>query len=130
VEVAFDGSPLAWRAVEAAAGWARQLDATPWITRVDDLDRAPLPADVNETSGLLRAAARLEELGARAEWDVLHGDQPGRAVAYWGAAHGVALYVAGAHSRSGIRELFVGSAANDLVHAANRPVLIAGPASL
>jgi nucleotide-binding universal stress UspA family protein len=130
LEIAFNGSPLAWRALEAASPWARQLGATPWITRVDPLGGPGLPPDVSDTGDLRRAAERLEELGTPAEWDVLHGDDPGTVLSSWGATHGAALYVVGAHSRSGLRELFVGSAANRLIHAANRPVLITGGATL
>jgi nucleotide-binding universal stress UspA family protein len=130
LQIAFNDSPLAWRALEAASAWARQLGATPWITRVDAPGGLGLPPDVSDTGDLRLAAARLDELGTPAEWDVLHGDDPGAVLSSWGATHGAALYAVGAHSRSGLRELFVGSAANQLIHTANRPVLIAGGATL
>ena len=130
VAVAFDDSPLARRAVDAAAVWAHQLGATPWLTRVVAPAAPPVPPDVADSADLQRAAKQLAALGTEAEWEILHGDDPAAALTSWGASHGVALYLAGAHSRRGLRELWFGSVANALVHTADRPVLVAGPATL
>jgi nucleotide-binding universal stress UspA family protein len=127
VQVAYNGSLLAECSAQAGARWARQLGATLWLTRVGDPQSGVASADVTESADLQRLASQCAPLTPDIEWDVLHGNAPGATMCDWGAAHGVALYVAGAHSRGGLRELFIGSVAHDLVHRANRPVLLAGP---
>jgi nucleotide-binding universal stress UspA family protein len=128
VLVGIDGSPLSRRALVAAGHWADQLGAVPWLALVDPPGTAPMTGDLVESADLQRAAAQLETFGLEPQWDVLHDDHPARALATWGASHGAALYVVGAHSRTGVHELVVGSVANQLVHHADRAVLVAGPA--
>ena len=103
------------------------LGATPWLTRVAEPGRFESGGDLVEGGDLQRAGERLDALGLEPEWDVLHGENPATSMISWGKTHGVALYIVGAHSRSGLRELVFGSVANHLVHQADRPVVVVGP---
>ena len=128
--VPVDGSAFSETSLPLAAAWGIGLGATPWIVEV--LDRAAEPGgDVAESSYPKRLAAELGERSHHAvEFDVLHGTDPGRAIAGYADAQGAGLVLMSTHGRSGLRRLTLGSTAATVVHHASCPVVLHRPPRL
>ena len=125
--VPVDGSAFSETSLPLAAAWGIGLGVTPWIVEV--LDRAGVPgSDVIESSYPKRLAAELgERSGHETEFDVLHGAEPGRAIAQYADRHDAGLVLMSTHGQTGLRRLTIGSTAAAVVRAAPCPVVLHRP---
>jgi nucleotide-binding universal stress UspA family protein len=145
--ICFDGSEGARAAVETAASLFASHDAVVacyWqpfgSTRrlgVDLLEFVQDPADINKREELLAdeiaaegaALAKAGGLAARAE-AVPTNSPIAEAILSHAEEIGAVAIVLGAQSRSGLRSLLLGGAANEVVQRAARPVFVAPSARL
>lgn len=127
-----DGSNVSELAVPTAAGLAQALGVPLWVVSVIDPDEMADQVKVNpgavagEASYVHNLAA---EIGAqsriKAEFEVLHEDDPARAIVDFAGADGT--IVMSTHGRSGLRRVFAGSVATDVVAHSRRAVLVSRP---
>lgn len=127
VEVCVDGSPPAEAAVDAAAIWARQLHAVPWLVIVEPPDIGVPLSDVVTSAAIHHPIRALRQAGLSPEWDTLHDDDVADALADAASKLEAAIVVAGTHGHSGFRQAVLGSVAGGLVQRAVCPVLLVGP---
>lgn len=128
--VALDGSALAGQILPTVAGWASELDLTPWLFQVFP---ALMPLDVGsddfyETGYVHQQAQRLaDEDDVKAEWDTIHHGKPASAIVQFAQAHQPSLVALTTRGRSGYGRLVMGSTALEVAHRATVPVLVARP---
>lgn len=122
-----DASSFSENVVAEAAGWARALGAQLWMVEVVDPKVVPVGAGGQESSYVHRLAKELRDSGLDLEWEVLHDDRPGRAIATYAAAQPGTLVALATHGRSGLRRAVVGSVAGDVLHSATVPVVVLQP---
>jgi nucleotide-binding universal stress UspA family protein len=126
-----DGSDESQRTIEPARRWAQMLDAPLWLVEVVEPEAAvelSKAGDVFETAEVARLARRV---GGIDGWDVLHGEDPDRALADMAASatHPVGVLVMATHGRTGWDRVRLGSVTASTVRQATAPVLVvpAGP---
>ena len=117
VMVPCDGSDFSEEALPIARAWADRLDVP--MTVVSVLDEKAASAGSGETNYVHNLA---EQFGA--QWDVLHGPDPARAIADYADAQ---LIVMTSHGRSGFSRLRLGSVATETTRWATAPVVILNP---
>ena len=125
VVACLDGTHFSEEILDEAAGWARDLRVPLWLYEVvePDIDRR----GVFESNSLIYAARFLAGEGLDVEWDVLHGDHPGRTLV--GAAQdqpGTMLVVA-TRCRSGAAAVFAPGVAHELIRHSPGPVIVKHP---
>lgn len=122
VVVPCDGSSLSEQAIPIAAEWAERLDVDLWIVTVIPVDGARSGVRAFEHTYVERLAH--EPVAAGAQWEVLHGDDPARAIAEWSDGD---LIVMTSHGRSGLSRLTLGSIASGTARWATGPVVFFVP---
>ncbi len=121
--VCLDGSDDAARALDPARRWSVLLDLPLWLVTVAP---AGAPLDRSQRQDVLESgelAAVAERSGGVEGWEVLHDDDPARALAHLAAAD-VALLVMTTHGRTGWQRLALGSVASAAIRVAPVPVLM------
>lgn len=131
--VCTDGSDASQAVLPVAADWSRALGLEPWLVQVISPE-AVREAELSGAnggaaeSGLLRHLA--QQLGEEASWEVLHGDDPARAVVQYTRSRPFSLVAMSTHGRSGLARVTLGSVAMKVVHDCPAPVLIVRPSDL
>lgn len=124
VVACLDGSDLAERTIEPARRWSVGLGLPLWLVQVV----TPGLTLEQDTGGDVLEGAYLaglaEAVGGVASWDVLHDDDPARALTGLHAAEPVAVLVVATHGRSGWDRLVLGSVTSSVVRHATVPVLV------
>jgi nucleotide-binding universal stress UspA family protein len=134
IVVATDGSPGATLAVEEGAWIAKHLGAKAIFIAVA---KPPLPflgepyyqralsAELRRARAAVTAAAPLaDERQVPHEEEVVEGN-PAEAVLETARARGADLIVVGSRGRGGVTGAVLGSVSTEIVHRADRPVLVA-----
>jgi nucleotide-binding universal stress UspA family protein len=125
--VPVDGSDLSEAALALAAAWGIGLEARPWVVEVLKPD-TPHVADSLESSYPARLARDLAGTSHHeVEFEVLHDDHPGSAIADFAHSIGASLIVASTHGRTGLSRLAAGSVAMEIVRHAPCPVVLSRP---
>ena len=128
--VAVDGSPLSETAIGVAGAWSIGLGAVPWITTVIATGGMG-HHDTVESGYTHQLAHRLERLTRRpVEFEVVHGGDPGLALANFAAEVDASLIVASTHGRTGAARVAFGSVTAGIVRHASCPVVMLRPPSL
>lgn len=119
VVVPCDGSPLSEGIIDDARCWADRLGVPLWLVSCVDpmVTRHPAFEPAAESGQLRRLA-----LEHGAQWEILHGPDPAKAIARWA---GPALVAMTTHGRSGFSRLTVGSVTTAVTRWASGPVLVA-----
>lgn len=129
--VCLDTSELSEAILPLAVDFAKRTGAKPWLVQVLSTERAGLRTvsdTVGESSYLRREARRLhEDHGVKAEWDVLHGDDPGKSIADYARGLPGAMIAMTTHGRSGLSQVTAGSVAHRAIRSAACPVLVLRP---
>jgi len=119
VVIACDGSALSEEIVPDACDWATKLGADVWVVTVVDppgkVHGDAKPA--TESNYVRRVATQID-----ANWDVLHGHDPARALTDWAGPS--SLIALTSHGRSGFSRMTVGSVATAVTRWATGPVLV------
>jgi nucleotide-binding universal stress UspA family protein len=136
IVIATDGSAGASVAVEQGVWLAKMLDAKAIFVSVA---RSPLPvlgdpyyqrvltADLAKARAAIAAAALVaDERAVEYEIEILEGS-PADAILDVARAHAADLVVVGSRGRGAVTGAVLGSVSSDLVHRADRPVLVARP---
>lgn len=138
VVVATDGSAGASVAVEQGVWLAKMLGATVTFVAVA---RAPLPVLGDPyyqralTHDLAKARTAIadavlvaEERHVPCDTEIVEGS-PAQKILDVARAHGADLIVVGSRGRGGVTGALLGSVSSELVHRADRPVLVARPSA-
>lgn len=128
--VCLDGSPLSEAIIDPAADMASATGVDLLLVQVQspDAPETALSQDAAESGYLQARAADIRRRhGLQASWDVLHGKDPGRAIADYVAGFPDALVAMTTHGYTGLRRLAFGSVARDVVHGVGCPVLVYRP---
>jgi nucleotide-binding universal stress UspA family protein len=130
--VTLDGSDFSESVLPVAAHWARSLALPLTLLNVvtPAAQDALRGADVFEDAQLRLVAKRLQDDGLTVDWDVLHSDDPARAIDERLRASDGAIGVMSTHGRNGLRRIVAGSVVMDVVHRTNAPLLVQQPPSL
>ena len=139
VLVALDGTPASEAAVEPALGLARLLDARLHLVRVAPFPRAytspyiPHAVQINQDvvneeeekarSYLAEARTRLVPEGVEVDAEVVVTSQPARGILAEAAEAGAGLVALATH-HGALRRFALGSTADKVVRASDRPVLL------
>jgi nucleotide-binding universal stress UspA family protein len=128
--VCTDGSDAAEAVVPVARQWITDLNLESFAIEVIDRRSVDLmrdaDADVTDNATLSAFAARL---APKTNWDVLHAENAGSAIAGIAASLPASLIAIATHGRSGIARMTVGSTTADVVRQAPCPVLVVPSAS-
>ncbi len=133
VVVPVDGSKLSEASLEVAGDLARALGVPAWvITNIDRKTeaaaRASMEGDLIATeSGYVGRLARSlgKRIGIEVEYEVLHGDDPARAIVDFAGDDGTIVMTT--HGRSGLNRLFAGSVTTGVVAHSRRAVFVWRP---
>lgn len=118
-----DGSELSESILPAAVRWARAGGVPLWLVHVVEV----VGAGAAEANYLKRVSRSLDTSGLDIEFDVLHGDSPGRAIGDFANAEAGALTALATHGRTGLRHATMGSVAMDVTRRAHGPTLVQRP---
>ena len=130
--VATDGSPGANAAVDAAIDFAGQTGSLLTVVCIRQLpEHLGTPLYERAVSNELRqgravienAAVRARRAGVEVESEILTG-QPAEEIVRLATSRDVDLIVVGSHGRGRVATAFLGSVASQIVHTADRPVLV------
>ncbi len=128
--VPVDGSAFSETVLPLAAALGTDLEARPWVVEVLDPDQARIE-DAVESSHAARLARDLtRQTHHDAQFEVLHGTHPGRAIAEFAESIDASLIVASTHGRTGLARLAAGSVAMEMVRHAVCPVVLRRPPTL
>ncbi|SEP04038.1 universal stress protein [Aquisalimonas asiatica] len=128
--VCLDGSPLSEAIIPPAAELARDTGAELFLVQAQepDVHASALSADTTESGYVQRIARQIQkDYGLQANWDVLHGTRPARAISEYVAAMPGAMVCMTTHGRTGLGKLAFGSVARDVIHDVHCPVLAYRP---
>lgn len=130
--VPIDGSANSLRGLDEAIFFARQCQAT--ITGINVisvppsmvLNRRKLEAGSIKAMELLMDAAKTKAArhGVDFHSKIIKGADPGYDIVRFSKNHKIDLIVIGARGLSGIKETFLGSVSNYVLHKSKKPVLI------
>lgn len=127
VLIPVDGSKYSEASIDLAGDWCTDFGATPWIVQVLPAD-GTVSSDLNEGSYAARLASDLgRAIDRPAQFEVLHGNGPARAISDYASTSGVSLIVMSTHGRTGLGRLLLGSVASGVVHTADCPVVLHRP---
>jgi nucleotide-binding universal stress UspA family protein len=127
--VTVDGSDLSETAVGLAGAWGIGMHLRPWVVSV--IEPGPPVADASESGYVAGVAHRLQaRTGRDVEYEVLHGDNPARAIDLFAEDLGAKLIVMSTHGRGGMSRLMVGSVAADVIRRSRCPVVLLRPPEL
>lgn len=128
--VPLDGSPASEQIVPVAEAWAIEFGAVPWLVEVI-APSVHVADDVFESAYPARIADQIRrQTGHHAEYEVLHGDKPSRAIVDFAAGNDCRLVFATTHGRTGLDRLRLGSVAAEVVRHAHCPVVLYRPPKL
>ncbi|WP_290649731.1 universal stress protein [Aquisalimonas sp.] len=130
VIVCLDGSELSEAIIEPAVDMAKETGAQLFLTQAQEPEstHTALTQDASESGYLQRKATEiLKQYGVQANWDVLHGRNPARAITEYVSGFPGAMVAMTTHGRTGLRKLALGSVARDVVHDIHCPVLAYTP---
>ena len=128
--VPLDGSPASEQILPIAEAWAIEFGAVPWLLEVI-APEVHVAGDVFESAYPARLASKLHaQTGHAVEYDVLHGDQPSRAIVDFAESNDTRLIFATTHGRTGLDRLRLGSVAAEVVRHAPCPVVLYRPPHL
>ena len=128
--VPLDGSDHAETILPIAAAWAVEFDAEPWVVEVV-APGVKTPADTTDSGYVARHARDLHQrIGREVEFDVLHHDDPAKAITDAAEYYGVSLVFATTHGRTGLARFRAGSVTADVVRRARCPVVLYRPPRL
>jgi len=127
-----DGSELSEQSLDVAGDLARAFDVDLWVVSVVP-QRTEAAAGVHvghvfaaESGYVKRHATRLaDSFGIRTGYDVLHMDDPARALIDFAGSDG--MVVMSTHGRSGLSRVFGGSVTTGVVAHSKRPVVVWRP---
>lgn len=123
VVVCVDGSDHSASILTDAAEWAKATGRAIWVVVV--ISGNEQPTDVGESAYVQKTA---RSLGVRdVEWEVLHGDDPARAIIQFAELRNAGTIVMATHGRSGVGRLALGSTTVRVVHGAPCPVIARRP---
>jgi nucleotide-binding universal stress UspA family protein len=137
-----DGSSVSEEILPLAASWASSLGMQLWLAHVVEPEAAEALAealerfgltpsdDVREDNYLRLVAGDLARGGVEANWDVLHGHDPARAIVDYANAQALSLLALSTHGRSCWARVAIGSTAAKVVHDSPCPVLVMRPRGL
>jgi nucleotide-binding universal stress UspA family protein len=130
--VCLDTSPLSEAILPVAAQFARRSGARLWLVEVISPHQKGTgmsgPDVAGEASYVRQQADKLRrEHDVRAEWEVLHGDDPARTIADYAAGMAGTLIAMTTHGRSGMSQIIAGSVAQSTIRNARCPVLVVRP---
>lgn len=120
IVIATDGSAGAREALETGLSLARESRAVATLVYV----RSPGSEPAQARAVLGEAAALAEQADVEFETEILEGN-PARRVAEIARLHDADLIVVGSRGRGAFAGAFLGSVSVELVHRADRPVLVA-----
>jgi nucleotide-binding universal stress UspA family protein len=129
--VCLDTSELSEAILPIAVDLAQRSGASLWLIEVLGSERMTMrtASDTAGEASYLRGEARRihDSHGIEVAWDVLHGDDPGRAIADYARAMPGAMIAMTTHGRSGLSQVVAGSVAHRTVRHASCPVLMVRP---
>lgn len=130
--VCMDSSPLSEAILPTAAAIAKGGGAR--ICLVEMVQSHPgvraASEPVLETANVRRQAEKLaSEHGINADWEALHGNTPGDAIADFARHLPSAMIALTTHGRTGLSRLIAGSVAQRVIRSADCPVLVLRPDS-
>jgi len=121
-----DGSELSEAILPAACRWARAAGAPLWLVHTVE-PNASLDLGKADSNYVQRVAEELDTEGIDVEFDVLHGDHPGRSIADFANLHPGTLTALATHGRSGLQGITMGSVAMEATRRVTGPTLVARP---
>jgi nucleotide-binding universal stress UspA family protein len=132
--IAWDGSPLAIRALDVAIDVARRYDAELVAVSIAySPAHAETAADREESTAAARryladtfreVADRAERVGLSVEQEIIEGDTPAQLLADYAHEHGYDLLVCGHHHSRRVGRLLLRGVSQRLLDAATIPVLV------
>lgn len=125
-----DGEKYAEAALDVALAWARIFGSVVKLVSVVDSALVPAQArgDVLESSYLHRVWTELARTSrATVDFDVLHDQNPGRAIARAANDSRAAVISMASRGLTGLDRVRVGSVTSDVLREARCPVLVTGP---
>jgi nucleotide-binding universal stress UspA family protein len=132
--IAWDGSPLAIRALDVAIDVARRYDAELVAVSIAySPAHAETAADREESTAAARryladtfreVADRAERVGLTVEQEIIEGDTPAQLLADYAHEHGYDLLVCGHHHSRRVGRLLLRGVSQRLLDAATIPVLV------
>jgi nucleotide-binding universal stress UspA family protein len=134
--VCVDGSALAEAVLPRAVALARGLGARLQLLQVVKPDAGAASArpagnghaDITETGYLQGLAGRIREThGIDADWEVLHGKAPAKAIVHYLAGRPNVMVAMTTHGRSGLSKLTAGSVSRAVLGRAHCPVALMRP---
>jgi nucleotide-binding universal stress UspA family protein len=132
--VCTDGSDTAEAILPVAAQWAIAIPFEPLVINVVDPTGAQIEDDAEEDLDVICARNAAHELqraiGRAVQYEVLHGNQPARAIAEYADDNSASLIAMATHGTSGVRRVVLGSVAMSVIHHATCPVLVDRPPHL
>jgi nucleotide-binding universal stress UspA family protein len=125
-----DGRSESERLVPVVSALHRALSLHPWLFEVitPDAARAMSTGDVLETGSVQQVADVLQSDGVKADWDVGHGDDRGRAIVDFAASKDAPIIALATHGRDALERLRESSVTVTVARSASCPVLVIGPA--
>jgi nucleotide-binding universal stress UspA family protein len=146
--VCVDGSPLSEDVLPHAVELAQMLKARVQLVHVVEPDAVPgrqrshsitdafgsgpssstNSSDIMESNYVQSVARQLKEkYGVSADWDVLHGENPGEAISSYASAQPGAMLVMTTHGRGGLAQVALGSVSHAVLHETKCPVAVFRP---
>ena len=128
--VPVDGSNRSETTLALGAAWGIGFESRPWVVEVHDPAQVQVP-DTTESSYAARLARDISRRSHHdAQYEVLHSNHPGKAIADFAESIGASLIVASTHGRTGLARLTLGSVAMEIVRHAPCPVVLSRPPTL
>jgi nucleotide-binding universal stress UspA family protein len=128
--VPLDGSHHGDAILSIAGPWTVEFGAEPWLVEA----AAPGVVSTNDIMESAYPARRAHEMGKQigreVEYEVVHGDDPARALVEFAKGMNATLIFASTHGRTGVARLRAGSVAAHIVKHAHCPVVLYRPPQL
>lgn len=121
-----DGSKLSETILPTACRWARAAGVPLWVLHVVEPDMAAIAAGA-DTNYVHRVAEDLAADGLDIQFDVLHGDDAGEAIAAYADQQPGTITALATHGRTGLRDVTMGSVALEVTRRSQGPTLVMRP---